>query len=130
MDLVKTWPELQAIANHRPIIAATAGQLSKDFGTFGVRLYTDSIPETWEELFNGLRPEVARLAREEEKKLVQVFYRIDLSERLLRDCLSKQAFETATDEITALLIQRELKKVVYRMHYRSQSGHNPALPDK
>ena len=121
MDLVKVRPELQETPDHRPLIAATAGQINKDFSTFGKDIFKFVIPSTWDELFDQLRPVIHLMVKNEEHKLVQIFYRIDLSENLLRQTLAASPFEEAVDQISVLIIRRELKKVLYRIRYSSNT---------
>ena len=124
MEIVPRDSELQKVEDHSPFIVATAGQINKDFGTFGIEVFhSTELPETWDQLFAQFRPAVHSLAKQSEQKLVQIFYRVDLNERLLKECLSSSPFEEAIDEITVMLIRRELKKVLYRIKY-SKPGEN------
>ena len=118
--------ELMAIQAQPEYVRATAIQLQKDFASFSVVLFEgDEIPVDWQSLFLQISPVVAELARNDRHKLVQLFYRVDLSERLLADSLSKKSLAEAVDEISVMLIFREWKKVKFRMEYNS--GNNERL---
>jgi len=110
--------ELLNLRVNPELIGLTSLQLQKDFASFSLEVFPNSeIPESWPLLFESVRPIIAELAKEDRHKLVQLFYRIDLSESLLAKSLSRNPLALAIDEITVMLIFREWKKVKFRVEH-------------
>ena len=47
-------------------------------------------------------------------KLVQLFYRVDLNEKILSKSLAQGDIQVAVSEIVALILKREFQKVILR----------------
>lgn len=104
-------------------IGLTALQMQKDFSAFSLELFeSGDIPQAWQNLFDRVKPFIADLVKNDRHKLVQLFYRVDLSESMLALSLSRQPLVQAVDEITVMLIYREWKKVKFRIEYSSKKN--------
>ena len=110
-------------------IKDTALQLKKDFLTFSILLWEEDhqLPGSWDQVFQDLRPVVEQLLEKDSKRLVQLFYRMDLSENLLRESLAQDSGEQAISEITVMMIHREWMKVKFRRLYSSPEKNDPQL---
>ncbi|MEW6467501.1 MAG: hypothetical protein AB1458_01175 [Bacteroidota bacterium] len=108
--------ELAPYLLREDLIRQTAEQVKKDFGLHGLSIRLSGNAETaYQELYAQVEPYIARLLGSEYEKLLQLLYRIDVSEKRIADALSESANVSAA--ITRLIIFRELQKVVIRSCY-------------
>ena len=111
------------------MIVQIAQQLQKDFLTFSIILWESEAkyPQSWEGIYDDLRPVVDQLLERDSKRLVQIFYRMDLSEKLLKESLAQESGEQTISEITVMMIYREWLKVKFRSQYSSPEKNKPQL---
>ncbi len=62
------------------------------------------------------------LIKNDFEKLVQILYRIDVDEKILRTLLDKQAQTDAGKIMATLIIERQLKKIETREQFRQMGG--------
>lgn len=79
----------------------------------------NSLPElhSQEDLENYLCPIIKYMLDAQFEKLIQIFYRIDLGEALVKKILSESDPENIALDFTKAIIERQLKKVYYRKKY-------------
>ncbi|MDP4292669.1 MAG: hypothetical protein Q8908_16435 [Bacteroidota bacterium] len=104
-------------------IEKTVHQIRKDFALSGLKL---DLPENqelknYDELFSHLRPAIENLLQKEYPRLLSLLYQIDLTPETIHKAKIEQPDLTETELITALIINREFKKIVIRMYFRSKS---------
>ncbi len=115
--------ELMNLQAKPEYIGLTALQMQKDFSAFSLELFeSESCPQAWQDLFDCVKPLIADLVKNDRHKLVQLFYRVDLSESMLAQSLSRQPLVQAVDEITVMLIYREWKKVKFKIEYSMKNN--------
>ncbi len=69
-----------------------------------------------------LAEEINELIKNNFDRLVQILYRIDISETRLKQVLSNNPNEDAGKIIAALLIERELQKIKSRQQFSQKDG--------
>lgn len=117
---MESLPDLKNLSPYKKrleLIRLTAEQVIKDFGLHGFEVEFSGNEETaYVELFNQIRPLIEHLMEKNMGRLSNLLYSIDLSETKVRKIL---AGETATpsEELTELILERELQKVVIRTYY-------------
>jgi hypothetical protein len=123
MEIIRKKEALPALATDSGIIRETALQLQKDFLSYSILLWEDEeqLPETWDLMYSGLHPVVEQLVDQDTRRLLQIIYRLDLSESLLRESLGRESGEQAIAEITVMMIHRACLKVKFRRQYSSKS---------
>ena len=113
--------ELQAYSRRLEIIKLTAAQIQKDFDMAGYEImFSGNEADAYNELFNQIMPVVKNLVESDYEKLMQLLYRIDVSESKIKNesALHDEPFH---DLLTRLIIYRELQKVVTRIYFKEKS---------
>jgi hypothetical protein len=110
--------DLSAFRDKQEFLIKTAKQLEKDFLSEGHRFRFSENKISYSILHELVFPIIENLLNTHPKKLQQLIYRIDLPEKVFSDTL-QNSLEPAS-ELTQLIIQRELLKVVIRYHYTNK----------
>jgi hypothetical protein len=111
--------ELQPYLHSPELLRSLLKQLVKDFGMATVHLPLNC-EETYS--FESLRELIAQALRQQASSSAQlqnVFYRVDLTEKTVRQALHKQQGDTLPI-VAELIIKRVLQKVVIRHWYQQQ----------
>ena len=85
----------------------------------------DLLPEEKHDIRNMLQSEISRLIMEDFEKLVQLLYRIDVSENKLRQTLSENPATDAATIIADLIIERQIQK----LRTRKNQLDRPDIPE-
>lgn len=119
MEIIRAKSELPNILSNPQEVEETARQFQKDFLMYSILFYEEDeeMPTSWEQLFNHLYPIVEHLAEKDNRRLVQLFYRMDLSEKLLLESMNRDTIEQSIAEICVMMIHREWMKVHFRKKY-------------
>lgn len=113
---------IEPFKNKKDIVEKTAQQIAKDFGLFGMRIeLVASVEWNYEELFKQLLPAIDKLMYNDYPRLLSLLYQIDLSPANIYASRTEQPDTPECELISALIIYREFKKVVFRMYYKSKS---------
>jgi hypothetical protein len=110
--------DLSAFRDKQEFLIKTAKQLEKDFLCEGHRFKFSENKISYSILHELVLPIIENLLNTHPKKLQQLIYRIDLPEKVFSDTLQKSL--DPASELTQLIIQRELLKVVIRYHYTNK----------
>ena len=103
------------------IIKDTAEQIKKDFEIFSESITLSDNPNTaYDELKSQVEPIIAKLMNNHYERLLSVLYRIDVNEKSISEEIYRRNDEEPSSIITDLIIERELKKVVIRRHFKEQ----------
>src|ERR1043165_9255477 len=98
------------------MIRQAAEQLKKDLEQFGVDIvFSGDTLNAYDELFAQTEPFILKLIHNNYEKLLQLLYRIDVSEKLIGKAVEDSDHISA--DITRLILFRELQKVVIRNYY-------------
>jgi RIO-like serine/threonine protein kinase len=123
MKPIRFKEELPEDLNQAEHAFQTAAQLQKDFLSFSILLWdeNENLPSDWMSILQRVKPIVDHLLEKDPRKLVQVFYRMDLSETLLQEALVNPVSGDSIEEISVMMIHREWLKVKWRMAYSNRS---------
>lgn len=119
-DITPNFSNLEPYKKRLELIRLTAEQVIKDFGLHGFNVEFSGNEETaYTELFSQVKPIITHLMERNPGKLSSLLYSIDLNERKVREILSGKSSKPE-EELTSLIIDRELQKVVIRKYYASR----------
>ncbi len=94
------------------LIRDTFQLLKKDFA-----LDTSQTIDAKEALFQFLKPIIQQMLNRDFERLLQVCYRIDLGENVLKRILHESDPELITDELCEAIIHRQMQKIEIRRRY-------------
>lgn len=100
-------------------VIQTASLIQKDLS-----LDQDDLPAsvaTLDELKSKLVPVITYLLDKDMNRLLNALYRIDINETKVKQVLTLGTPGNIATELAALIIERELQKVITRKKYRDQS---------
>lgn len=115
-------PDLKQFHNDFSYIQATADQLIKDFGYYGIDLefrLEEGQGTPYEILYDQVHVVVEDLIDYHYLKLLPVLYRIDLSEQEIEKNHHLNPDMRMSESMTHLILARELRKVVLRRYFSS-----------
>lgn len=72
------------------------------------------------DIYDIVHEKVKELMNRNYGELANTYYRIDISERQLKDALNEDATHMESEVITTLILKRELQKVVYRNIFKQE----------
>ena len=108
------------------LIQATANQIKKDFSLFEENIeFSGDAATAYNELFNQILPIINRLLNLDSSRFFSLLYAIDIEEKKIRELLFGDEVVAAIEKITALIIDRELLKVIYRKHWLQNQKSAP-----
>ena len=97
------------------IVRETAQRIINDFELLGIEIiFSGNEKNAYEELMNQLIPAMNTLLAKNKQKLMQVLYRIDISEEKLSKTVLKFPKAQLAEVISHLVIEREMQKVITR----------------
>lgn len=110
--------KLEKYYQKREIILETAEQIQKDFDHFGIAIeFSNSSSFAYNELYGEIYPVIAEMLDRHFERLMNILYRIDLSEKKVRLQFEKSLEEDFAAYLTNNIIKRELQKVLIRRHF-------------
>jgi hypothetical protein len=116
-DLSPNFKNLEPYKKRLEIIRLTAQQVIKDFGIHGYEIeFSGAEEKAYQELFEQVKPIIVNLLQKNPEKLSSLLYSIDLNERKVRKILTGGSYNPE-DELTDLVLERELQKVVIRKYF-------------
>lgn len=108
--------DLSPYFNRPELIRQAAEQLKKDLAQAGVEItFSGNVFGAYDELFGQTEPVIRKFMEGAREKLMQLLYRIDISEKMLGEILANE--KDAAARLTRLILFRELQKVVIRNFY-------------
>lgn len=112
---------IEPFKNQKVIVEKTVRQIAKDFALFGMKIeFAESVEWNYDELFRQLLPTIDKLMYNDYPRLLSLLYQIDLSPANIHAARIEQPDTPDCELISALIIYREFKKVVFRMYYKSK----------
>ena len=78
-----------------------------------------------QQLTNALAEDINHLIQADFSRLINILYRIDISEKTIRETLESQADKDAGTLIAELIIERQLQKQKMRARFKTQQD----IPD-
>jgi hypothetical protein len=103
------------------IVRETAAQIMKDFGMFGLEItFSGNVANAYEELHKQLVDQITNLIHSNYDKLLSVLYQVDITEREIAQAQIDLPHYNHVEIISHQVIARELKKVLWRIYFKSQ----------
>ncbi|HEY1039168.1 MAG TPA: hypothetical protein VGF30_07165 [Bacteroidia bacterium] len=93
-------------------------QLEKDFIHSDLFADKDKTSLKGDEIYDLVHLKTKELMSKNYSELANTFYRVDISEKQLKDALNANTTKEESEIITELILKRELQKVVYRNIYK------------
>mgnify|MGYP000719400913 FL=1 len=110
--------DFKACEKRFDLIEATCQQIQKDFQWFDEQIeFTGNADKAYMELFNQIKPIISRMINLDSERFFTLLYRIDIEEEKVKSILFGKQELAVDEEITHLIIRRELVKVVLRKHF-------------
>lgn len=117
---VPEFSDLTVYYNNHDLLLETVKQLQKDFSEVSISIpFNGSEPNPYHYLINVLTPLLAELLDTRTEKLMNLLYRIDISERQVSGAIAGAVGEAAGN-LAHLLLERELKKVLLRNYFKNR----------
>jgi len=109
------------------IVLATAEQIMKDFGMFGVEItFSGDTSRAYEELHSQLINQITLLLERNYDLLLSVLYQVDITEREIARAEQELPHYNNVEIIAHQVIVRDLKKVLLRRYFKT---NNPTTHD-
>jgi hypothetical protein len=112
MDLATVNDKIQA----NQFLNETTFQLEKDFLSVGVNFDITKPVKDYKQLFSFTANLVNALNEQDPKRIVNLLYRIDLSEEKVQNEM-KNTMLTFSELLAELIVKRELQKVIIKNYY-------------
>jgi hypothetical protein len=111
--------DIEHSKNDQEIVRLTTLQIIKDFEQFGIPIeFPDDINFAYQDLSVQLENHIAYLVDNNMQRLYALLYRIDISDSMIRKKQRIRFDLTMADIITELVLERELKKVMFREYFK------------
>ena len=104
--------------NKPEVIQQLIEQMKKDFDWTDLSFILSDQQELYQNLVNLIKPFISKLIDDNYQKLLELLYRIDINEKVLAETINTSDKDNLAEEITKLIILRELQKVVRRNYYK------------
>ncbi|MDA9783171.1 hypothetical protein N9B55_02035 [Vicingaceae bacterium] len=115
--------ELLRYKNDQLIIDKVVSQIQKDFQLYDEKIEFSGNQDTaFEELFNQIKPIIFRMLELDSNRFFSLLYAIDIDEKKVRSLLLGDEEADVAIELTHLILERELLKVVTRQLFSQQSN--------
>lgn len=113
--------QLGEFNNNRELVEGTIRQINKDFASTGIQLPESLGANVYQTIFETLRPLLEDLYENQLEKFYVLIYTVDVDRSKINRAFLKPTLSLAYDEITDLVIQREILKVATRIWYKNQN---------
>jgi hypothetical protein len=116
-----TQEEIEKARHNEEVVRLTALQIIKDFAQFGIPVdFPNDLKMAYDQLFMQLESHIYNLITNNLQRLYALLYRIDITEQMISK-RQKIRFDQALPQIiTDLILERELKKVLFRLYFKNQ----------
>jgi hypothetical protein len=119
------------LLDREEIVKATAQQIMKDFGMFGVEItFSGDTTQAYDELHKQLIDQITLLVEQNYELLLSVLYQVDITEREIARAAQELPHYTHIEIIAHQVIVRDLKKVLLRRYFKTQNTDSDSIPFK
>ena len=109
--------------NNEDIVLATAEQIMKDFGMFGVEItFSGNTSQAYNELHQQLITQITLLIERNYDLLLSVLYQVDITEREIAKAEIELPHYNNIEIIAHQVIVRDLKKVLLRRYFSAKDS--------
>lgn len=113
---------LASFLNRADIIQETAEQIMKDFGMFGIEIsFSGQVENAYNELHEQLINQISVYLDKDYGLLMSVLYQVDITEYEIAKATRELPHYNDLEILAHQVIFRDLKKVLFRRYYKSQS---------
>jgi hypothetical protein len=113
---------LASFLNRAEIVQETADQIMKDFGMFGIEVTFSGNTETaYQELHEQLINQISVYLDRDYGRLMSVLYQVDITEKEIAKAHRELPHYNDLEVLAHQVIFRDLKKVLFRRYYKSNS---------
>lgn len=112
---------LKTLLNKKELVIETIEQIKKDFGMFGIEIsFKGNIENAYDDLHTQLVKQVKELLHKNSEHLLSVLYRIDASEKDIKQTEKELPGYNHEEIIAHCIIAREFKKILTRNYYKNK----------
>jgi hypothetical protein len=112
-------PDIKNQLSHKDLFDAFKGQLAKDFEQSNFPSdFISALPPDYAAIVEQIAFELQQNEKKTDLNLMQLLYRVDISEAQLKRYLHENKNENYFNVIAALIIKRVLQKVVIKRYYK------------
>lgn len=121
MNLPNIQPNnIESFLNREDIILETIAQIMKDFGLFGVEIhFSGNTDQAYHELHQQLVGQINNLLINKSELLMSILYQVDISDRDISRTQADLPHYNQVEVIAHQIIFRDLKKVLFRRHFKT-----------
>ena len=113
---------LATFLNKADLIQETADQIMKDFGMFGIEItFSGNTENAYQELHEQLINQISVYLDRDYSRLMAVLYQVDITEKEIAKAHYELPHYNDLEILAHQVIFRDLKKVLFRRYYKSQS---------
>jgi hypothetical protein len=113
---------LASFLNRAEIVQETADQIMKDFGMFGIEItFTGNTETAYQELHEQLINQISVYLERDYGRLMSVLYQVDITEKEIAKAHRELPHYNDLEVLAHQVIFRDLKKVLFRRYYKSNS---------
>lgn len=113
---------LASFLNRVEIVQETADQIMKDFGMFGIEItFSGNTENAYQELHEQLIMQISVYLEKDYSRLMSVLYQVDITEHEIAKAHRELPHYNDLEVLAHQVIFRDLKKVLFRRYYKSQS---------
>lgn len=109
--------DIWGMKNKMETVLVAAELVGKDFEIALEEHFPEKQEISYEALFALLERQIRYLLEKNPERLMQAFYRIDVSEEKVKRVLAFGEGESVSRELTRLVLERELQKAEFRRKY-------------
>ena len=125
---MQSLPDIRNQLSSKTLFNAFTKQLEKDFAQSNIPAdFVATLAPGYDGILRTIASELRRNEKRTDFSLMQLLYRIDISETQLKRYLSKDKDKSHFDVIAELIIKRVLQKVVVKQLYKNQGNSNEPL---
>ena len=126
MDLVNLQNNnIEFFLNKADIIQETVAQIMKDFGMFGIEItFSGNVENAYRELHEQLVNQITVYLERDYSRLMAVLYQVDITEHEIAKASQELPHYNDLEILAHQVIFRDLKKVLYRRYYKSNSDQD------
>lgn len=115
-----THEQIEKSKQDQEILRLTVQQIIKDFSSFGLSVeFPPDLNLVYENLFHQLENHIFALLTNDPQRLYALLYRIDISDSMIRSRRDIRYDQPMAHILTDLILERELKKVLFRLYYQN-----------
>jgi hypothetical protein len=122
--------EIVSATKRDTLMVETANQIIKDFGEFGLEItFSGNVGQFYDELYHQMFQRIEQIISESQSRFQALLYRIDVSQKDIDMYHRQTPNANYHDVLTELIIHREIKKVMVRNYFKTQSSNNKNIEE-